>query len=221
MTDTPIEEALGEQPAQEPQEAPQEPPAAEEKPEVKPSEEGNITVPLAALHQERDARQKLAGEVEALKSQLQTPQAEPAEVPDPITDPEGYVRYNDERLSGLMQNIDQRLLTEKLNVSETYAAKNHGAQAVEDVKEWFQKQPQGFQQEALNQADPYGYAIEEQKRQTLTAQLTADPDKLDRVLKLLEGKEVGVPQSTATLPSAGPTNAPQWAGPTPLEEVFK
>jgi len=233
MTDntTNLEEALNpteqqpEEPKVEAPEAPTEEVKAEEEPKAPvEKDDGGITVPLKALHEVRDANKVLRAEMEALKQAAQ-PQPEPVAIPDPIEDPQGFADYTQNMTAQQVAKVEEQFQNRFLNMSEANAVKVHGAEAVESVKEWFAKQSPDFIQQTLGQVDPYDYAIQEQKRQSLTEQLTADPDKLDRVLRLLEGKEEPkpapvVPATTATHQSVGTRAGPQWSGPTPLEQVL-
>lgn len=194
-----------------------------EEPKGKVNDDGNITVPLKALHEERDARQKLQAEVEQMKVSLQQPAAEPEIIPDPIDDPQGYHEYTQRQINSAVGKVSQQMQSRLLDMSEAGAVRSHGKESVESVKEWFASQPQAFQQEALGAADPYDYAIQEHKRQQVTATLTADPDKLDRILKLMEGKEEPapkMPETTAMQQSVGARKGPEWSGPTPLDSIL-
>ena len=71
--ETKLEDALSgaEKPAEPAKvETPAEPVEAEKPKDEPKGTDGNITVPLAALHAERDARQKLAGELDQIKAQI-------------------------------------------------------------------------------------------------------------------------------------------------------
>lgn len=219
---SPVAEAASaesEQPEQENAAAAEaEPVESETAPKGRLNEDGGITVPIKALHEERDARQELRREVEQLKTMLSQAPAEPVEVPDPIDDPEGYAQFNRQQMQDMLTN-------ERLNLSENYAVRTHGADAVEAAKSWFATQNQNAKNEILSQPDPYEYAIQEQKRQSLTEQLSADPDKLDRVLRLLEGedepkvKAPPPPISTVTAQSAS-QREPMAPSSVSLESLF-
>lgn len=226
---TDLAEAL--EPTETPEEAAQETPAEPAPEEVKPDDEpkgkvadnGNITVPLAALLEVRDGNKALKAELENLK-QASQPAPEPETVPDPIDDPQGFAEYTQRQIQAGVGQAQQQFNSRLLDMSEASAIKTHGADKVDAVKEWFATQPPSVQQDIQGQADPYDYAIQQHQRETMTATLTADPEKLDRILKLLEGKETPaptVPGTTATHQSVGARKGPEWGGPTPLEDIFK
>lgn len=221
---TTLDDALAGE-TQQPEEQVQTEQPADDKPEETPkgSDDGNVTVPLAALHAERDKNRDLRREVEEIKQSISQPAPQPEVIPDPVDDPEGFRDWQQRQFQGLSQTFDKRLVNERANMSEGFAVRNHGQQAVEQVKEWVKSQPAAMQQEIVQQSDPYEYAIQQHKRQSLTEQLTADPDKLDRVLKLLEGKQVPektAPVSTVSQQSVGGRTVPQWSGPTSLDDIF-
>ena len=230
-TTTTLDDALaGETTQPQPEPTTQETPAEPVTEETKPAEtggvdndDGQIKVPLAALHEVRDANRALKQEMEALKATAQ-PAPEPEKIPDMFGDPEGYAAYQQRLVTGAVQQATQAMESRILNMSEANATRNHGAEAVEAAKQWALSQPAAVQAEIVGQSDPYDYAVQQHKRQSLTEQLTADPDKLDRVLKLLEGKTQAEPPkappiNTAVDQSVGARQA-QWAGPTSLDDIF-
>lgn len=229
---TTLDQALaGADTPQEPVEQAQPAEPVEAKPEDGPkggvdAETGNVTVPLAALHAERDKVRDLKREFDDLKTSLTQPaqvQPEPDEMPDPLEDPQAFRDWQSRTLQGLSQGFEQRLINERANTSESFAVRQHGQAKVDAVKEWVKTQPDSVKSDIVSQADPYEYAIQQQQRQTLTEQLTSDPAKLERVLQLLEGKQEPAkapPASTVSQQSVGGRTVPQWNGPTPLEAIF-
>lgn len=197
-----------------------------ESPEVEtPEVDGGITVPLKALQAERDERKALARELAEFKQTLvqAQPQPKPEPIPDPIEDPQAFADYTQRQVDVKVQAVQQQYQNERLNLSEAQAVRAHGQEAVEGMKSWFAQQPASLQQEVLAQADPYDFAVQQHKRQSLTDQLTSDPDKLERVLALLEGKEQPAPQApktTATAQSVGSRRGPEWSGPAKLTDLL-
>lgn len=200
--------------------------AQPEGPEVEaPEVDGGVTVPLKALQAERDERKALARELAEFKQTLvqAQPKPEPEVVPDPIEDPQAFAEYTQRQIDIKVQAVQAQHENQRLNLSEAQAVRTHGQEVVEGMKSWFAQQPASLQQEVLAQADPYDFAIQQHKRQSLTEKLTADPDKLDRVLALLEGKEQPAPQApktTATAQSVGSRRGPEWSGPAKLTDLL-
>jgi acetolactate synthase small subunit len=227
--ETNLEEALSDETtATEAVETPTPEPVAEPEQQEQPEAaevEGGVTVPLKALQAERDERKALARELAEFKQSLiqQQPKAEPEPIPDPIEDPQAFAEYTQRQINQSVQTVEQRYENQRLNLSEAHAVKAHGQEAVEAMKSWFKDQPAPLQQEVLAQADPYDYAVQQHKRQSLTDQLTADPEKLERVLKLLEGQEQPAPKApttTATAQSVGSRRGPEWPGPAKLTDLL-
>jgi hypothetical protein len=230
-TTTSLDDALaGEttQPQPEPatQGAPAEPVQDEPKPEG-PSggvdkDDGQIKVPLAALHEVRDANRALKQEMEALKASSQ-PAKEPEKAPDMFTDPEAYAAWQQRQTQAAVESVASQFEHRILNMSEAGATSRHGAETVEKAKEWALAQPASVQAEIRQQADPYEYAVQQHKKVELTSQL-ADPAMLEKFQAFLKGGEKAQakpvpPTNTAVDQSVGARN-PQWSGPTSLDDIF-
>lgn len=207
------------QPEQEPQEA--EPVAKE--PEPPADDGGQIKVPLAALHEVRDANRALKQEMEALKaSQQPAKEAEPA--PDMFADPEGYAAWQQGQVSAAIGQVTAQFESRLLNMSEAHAIGRHGADVVEKAKEWALSQPDTVKAEIVGQADPYEFAVQQHQRVTLSEQL-ADPKIAEQFQKFLNGETKqpeppkAPPTNTAVDQSVGARNV-QWAGPTSLDDIF-
>ncbi len=202
------------------QERPAEEPKADA-PEEKPkSDEGNVTVPLKALHAERDERQKLAAELEKIKGEVYK-QPEPEPAPDPIADPEGYESFQAKQLESAVMTVEEKAFVRHLNASEYRASKAYGADTVEATKEWFQSQPPAVQEEIRNHPDPYDYAVEQHKKQETAEKMTPElMEKFEAFLKGEQQEPPKAPQTTAGERTVGARKGPEWAGPTPLEAVL-
>jgi hypothetical protein len=234
-----------EAPAPEPQAEPQaEAPAAPV--ESTPREEEERTVPedVAGLRQAIQAerakrndykgeRDRLAGEMAALKAELEaarkvaaTPpapapqpvveRAEPRPIPSPIEDPAGYHAY-----------IQQDLFNRSLNMSEVMLRQQIGDDAEVDAavnkfKELAGQNP-ALRQELARQAHPYKFAFDYAKKQQALEEI-GDPDayraKLEADIRAkLEAEYSGavqqqpaaqrvvLPQSLGTARSAAPRSA--------------
>lgn len=226
---TSLDDALAGDNAQTTPEPQAETPVAEEaKPEETPKgsadDDGQIKVPLAALHEVRDANKALKQEMEALKV-AQRPAEKPEAAPDIFADPEGHAAWQQRQLNNAVGQVAQHFEARILNMSEASATRAHGAEAVEKAKEWALAQPESVKQEIIQQADPYEYAVQQHQKVALTEQL-ADPEMMEKFQQFLKG---GQPQPAQAKP-APPTNTAvdqsvgarqvQWAGPTSLDDIF-
>lgn len=205
-TEEPIEVAEG-QPVEEVKEEPKEAPQ----------------VPLAALHEVRDDNKALKAEIESLKTALQ-PKQEPQQVPDMFEDPAGYDKHINSQVLGVKAEMEQARLNDKLDISERFATKEHGKDAIETAKEWYAGQSETVKQEIIGQSDPYDYLVTQHQKSLLTEKLTADPEKMKQVLEMLEGKPVEkqtAPQSTVNSRTMSAREGPAYAGPKSLDELLK
>lgn len=219
---TPLEEILNETEAEEPEaekpEAKPEEAKVEAEPEAKEEkgeEDGESPpdpkmVPLAAKRDEVRKRQAAEEDLrltrlelaEARRVRQETPQAEPETPPDPLEDPEGFSQYLENK-----QNFN--LLNQKLNLSQSFAERQHGAKEVADGLQAFQTMVQTdptLQARMQNDPDPYGFIMEHVKShgavdaaggmqawmEAETARITAE----------LEGKsaETAKAETTSTIP---------------------
>lgn len=233
MTDKLLDEALAPEPSEEapatetPQEQPEE--AAPETPEEAPTsgaERGEVTVPLAALHAERDARQKLAAEVEAIKAAAQ-PKEEQKAAPDPYADPEGFAKWQQDQTQQQIAQVQMQFRSDLLNLSKASASRVHGADKAQEAEDWVKEQPQHVQQQILSQADPYEAAIQEKAKAEVAEQVKG----LDQntLAQFLEWQKNGgqtpapaptVPVSTVKAQSVGARRGPEWTGPTSLDDII-
>jgi hypothetical protein len=205
--------------AEEPIEVVEEQPIEEAKEEPKEAPQ----VPLAALHEVRDDNKALKAKIESLESALR-PRKEPEPVPDMFEDPAGYDKYINSQVSGVKAEMEQARLNDKLDISERFATKEHGKDAIEAAKEWYAGQSETAQQEIIGQSDPYDYLVAQHQKSLLTEKLTADPEKMKQVLEMLEGKPVekqAAPQSTINSRSISGREGPSYAGPKSLDELLK
>lgn len=224
-TETPLEDILNrETPAEEPVEEGQEQPP--EEPTKTPAEEPKAEqpmVPLAAVHEARDLARDLKAELEAMKA-AQKPKEEPKPVPDPIVDPDAFREHNQGQFTQLEQALEQKLMNSRLNMSEYQAVRTAGSDKVEAVKEWVKTQPEYAVAEILQHPDPYAFAIEKHESAQL-AQKMSDPETRRQFEAFLANQNNPSPAPTAPATTANARNVggragPQWAGPTPLEQIL-
>lgn len=198
-----------EAPANEPAAEP-EAPAGETPPEapVEKPEPGHV--PLSALLDERDRRQKAEQQLADAAAN-----AAPVEVPDRETDPEGHEAYVQEQ-NGLA------LINQTLNFSEKWARKEHGTELVDAAKSWaiakFDTDP-AFASRVLLDADPYEIAIAEyQQEQLLTKVKDIPATELDEFLAWKAAKAKGEdPPEPAASAQSQPAAAAQAAAPAPAK----
>ena len=111
-------------------------------------------VPLSAMLEERDKRKAVEERLRAYEAQQQQ------WTPDPYEDPEGHAAWRD-------QQIDQRILTERLNFSERLARRDYGADVVDKARDWaleqFQRDPL-YYQKVMSNPDPYEAVVQDYKQ---------------------------------------------------------
>lgn len=178
-TQEPEQEAQAEEPeAQEPEqkESAEESTGAKEEaspPEATTDEQGRL-IPVTALLDEREKRQKFEREAEELrrwKEEQERQRQQGEKRPDFWENPE-------QALGHLRQEFQQQLWNEKLNISEAQARRAMGDEIVDEATEAFKaevaKNPALFQQ-LQSQRDPYGFVVDWHKRQEFLSEVQ-DPD---------------------------------------------
>lgn len=216
-------EAKAEAPEPEPAEKGDEAPEAkaEEAPEevVPPTTEK--MVPEAALLAERRKRQALEEQEQFWKDL----KAQKESQPDPLEDPEGAYR-------SLQQTVDQRILNERLNMSEMMHRQSKGDQAVDAAVEAFgeaAKQTPAMQQQALQHRDPYGFVLKWHEQQTQIAEIgnlddwkakTREALKAELMAEMKADQPIQQPTDMSDVPSK-PPGTRGYSGPTPLDDLLK
>lgn len=220
----PARDESGKFKAKEPEAAPEPEPVAAIQPEA-PKQPDPGFVPLSAVLDERDRRQKLEGELAQLRAAQQ-----PEEMPDPDRDPVGFANYQ-------RAEFQKSILNERLNFSERFARKEHGAEAVEAAKQWAQTKFASdplYVQQIYADADPYEKLVTDYRREQFFSQVS-DPSELDefRAWKAAKGQIAqtqAAPAATATpapaIPPPSLASAPSAGSvltePEPTEEdIFK
>ena len=172
------------------------PPAAEEKQAQ--------NVPLTALLDEREKRQKYERELEEMRrwrQQVEGQQRQPS------------FRDNPEAvLSQMQQQQEQRLVAEKLKQSRFMAEREFGKDTVDEAYKYFDEHPQESQA-LLNEPSPFHAAVEHYKRQKLLQEVGSDPEawrekERERLKKELmsesaQKKPDAPPRSLASAPGSG------------------
>ncbi len=161
----PEQEAKAPEPEQEPQQAEAEESTGEKEeaspPEATTDEQGRL-IPVTALLDEREKRQKFEREAEELRrwKQEQERQRQPEKRPDFWESPE--------------QAVQAYVTAEKLKQSKFLAEREFGADLVNEAYNYFEQNPQESHQ-LLNHPSPFHAAVEHYKRQKFLNEVQ-DPD---------------------------------------------
>ena len=190
-----------------PSEAAQAPPEANPAPAPDPAPEAAPAdpqqhgfVPIAALLDERDKRQAADAEAQRLRQWRQQQEEMARRQPPPSLDedPHGFHEHQ-------AQQFQSALYDQKLAFSQRMAVVEHGKDAVEAAKAWYDSyaaQDPFFDRKVASSEDPYGVVIAEWKRQQLLSKV--DPTDLDAFLAW-KAQQAG--QAPAVNPNA-PAGAP-------------
>jgi len=229
-------EAGDHQAPEEPQEA-----TGEKEPEASPvpeKEADSPTVPITALHGERERRQAAERELAAYRQQ----QSQVAE-PDPYEDPDGFASYRQQQAQSVQarqnqQNLNNILMNERINITEVIARRDH--EDYDQVKDVFADAAQNNPAliAGLREApDPAGYAYREGQKIMAQQEIGNDPAAYREKIKAEILAELRTEQNSADkaekdLRSSIPTHladqrsvsarsGPEWGGPASLDDIFK
>lgn len=181
------EQAVAEIAAEE--DAPEDQPETVERPadaatEVEqPIVEQERMVPLAALQEERRARQAMQDELDRFRRQQGEVQAKPQAIPDPVDDPNGYNAHISHQIAMVEANT-------RFNMSEVMAREKHGDEVVQAAIAWGMEKAKsnpGFQQEVLAQPNPIDWIVRQQKRDAMLGEIGDDPKAYARKIAEAEG----------------------------------
>lgn len=187
------------------EEAPPEPqaePPVEPEPEAKPEPQH---VPITAMLDERDKRKALEQELAQLRASQQ--QQQPQAVPDVFEDPDGFAAYQD-------QKVQQALYQQNLRWSERTATIEHGAETVNQAKDWAVARCDAdpyFNAKVAASPDPIGFAVSEWKREQIASQVT--PEDLTQ---FQAWKAAQAQLDASAQPSAATTTSPRTPPPRSL-----
>lgn len=147
-------------------------------------------VPLTALLNEREKRQRLEGELATLRTTQETQEADGAltfDFPDPNRDPAGYARAQ----AGF-QNL--QLLNERMNFSERFARMKHTDDVVQAAHDWaitrFKADP-SYEERIMHEADPYEAIVKDHKVQTRGEEVKDDDWTAFQAWKAQQAAEAG------------------------------
>jgi hypothetical protein len=162
-------------------------------------------VPITALLDERDKRQRLEQQLAAYQARERA-QQQPREMPNPVEDAEGYTRT-------LAQTFEQRLQASALKQSEFFAKREFGAELVDEAMAYFDNQPRHVSEQFLAEASPFHAAVEWFKQQKEVSE-RASPDFEAKLRAKLRAEweaeraespstRPNIPRSLAEAPSTG------------------
>lgn len=123
-------------------------PAAEGAPPA-PAEKPSRDIPLTALLDEREKRQRLEAELAMLRRQVQ-PQPK---MPDPVEDAAGYTQ-------AIQAQIEQLRTSDRLAMSQFLAEEKYGKEIVDEAMAFFDEQPRHVSAQFLTERSPFHAAVE-------------------------------------------------------------
>lgn len=161
-------------------------------------------VPLSAVLDEREKRQKLEREIAEIRAQQQ-----PSKVPSIQEDPEAFAAYQH-------QLVQQTATNTKFETSEIVARQQHGDDTVQKAMDWAMERSNtspAFAAEYLKQKHPIDWAVRQHKRDTLVSSIGDDEEAYIR----RRAAELGLaPAPQTETPQGQPAPAsPQPAVPKP------
>lgn len=145
--------------------------------------DANRHVPLRELKGERTKRQEAEARAKEYETKLrayedlllrQSQQSQPAQhapqeqMPDPYTDPDGYLR-------AIMAETEHRQRTHIANLSEANARRTHGDKLIDEATQWAGQTGQAAQF-FYKSADPYHDVVQSYRRYQALQQIGPDPD---------------------------------------------
>lgn len=218
LKDEPVEPEQVEavEPAPEPEPAPEEPKGeTESAPPAPETSEGQV--PYAALKEERRKRQELEARIA---------EKEKVKAPDPVVDPEAYNKH-------IQETINQRILSERVDMSEELVRQQVGDEAVDSAfaafKDALQTEPHLYQA-VMSSRSPYKAIVDWHSRQRVLETVGTDLDAYKQRLREEIQAELAAQQPDPVLkPSPTPSlaNRPSavkrgdaFTGPTPLEDIL-
>lgn len=182
-----------------------------------PEKEDANHVPVGALKDERAKRQAAERERDELRRWRQGIEAQANEHRlSQIEDP-------DERLQAHQQQWQQNVASQRLELSRRYAERQHGAEFVNEVVEFFNDPAHmAMSHQFMRSDDPFGAAVDYYNAQKALAEIGSDPgsykDRLREELRaeimaeLSPAKPKAPPPSMAAAPASGGKTPPIGTG---------
>lgn len=169
---------------------------AEAKSEAGDREGGNI--PITALLDEREKRQRAERERDELKRLTE----QPAQLPEPpdVYDTEAYAKWQAEQTVTFVRSA-------QLDVQEDFAREKHGDEVVEQAKVWAEERVKAnpaFFPQMMSQRNPWAYVVAEYQRDKLVGSI--DTSELEK-FRQWQAAQTQLATETAA-PAATPTPTP-------------
>ena len=178
-------------------------------------------IPIAAVLDEREKRQKFERELEEYKRKYEEVTRKPPQPLDPLADPEAFERQLNERI----ERVRWDAIT---NASLVAATRHHGPEKVKAAEEWLQQELQSnpaIWQAIQRQPDPYDFVVSQHQRTLRMAKLgDEDPEafaqkwaEANGYVKAGQAQAVGgaSPSQQPTLPRPSLASAPSAGGKAP------
>lgn len=181
-----------------------------------------------AIREEREKRQQLERELQAIKDQLAQPKEPPAPPPSIWDDEDAALEHRDNRV--LSTAVQQATLNATLAVSESWARRTNPD--FDEMKAEFLRMAENnpeLAQQALADPDPWDKAYKIAKNaRTMTELGATDLDSLKaKIREELEAEYAakappvpGLPPTLSTERNLGTRSGPAWSGPKPLSELL-
>lgn len=191
-------------------------------------------VPVTAILDERERRQKAEAEAERYRRMYQeTQQKEQAKPPEFFDNPDERLAYERQQLTS---GFSQQMRTQMLTMSRFLAEREFGQDEVKAAYDYFEQHPQ-LSHQLLQHASPYHAAVEFYRKQKLADEIGGNPDAYKQKLieeltpqlkqQLLAELQAELPQSKsripgslAAAPSAGKTEPAAFKEPAALQGFF-
>jgi len=200
------------EPSQEPVPADVPTPAPEPAPTpdlAAPADESNAPLTpsmLAATLAERDRRQAAEArvrELEQWRAQQEALIQRQQTTPDPYADPEGFQAY---QLQVVQQAAQAELYNQNLRLSQRMAAIEHGKDAVEAAKAWFDGEgckDAHFNAKVQASDDPYDTVVKEWRARQIVEKF--NPTEFEEFQRWKSSQSQQAPTASGMVPAARPT----------------
>lgn len=175
-------------------------PVATPAPEPVKAEPGHV--PISALLDEREKRQRFERELAELRAQQQ-----PSKIPSVTEDPEAFAAYQ-------QQLVQQTATNTKFETSELVARQQHGDDPVQKAMDWAMERSSAspaFAAEYLKQKHPIDWAVRQHKRDTFVNEIGDDPEAYKARIRAEIAAEAAQPHA----PQGQAPASPQPAAPKP------
>ena len=190
------------------------------------------SVPVTALLDEREKRQRIEAEAEQMRREVaeyrrreEQARQKPVEAPDILEDPAGYRQH-------VEQVFDQRLNAQRLQMSRFMAEREFGKETVDAAFEFFNRHPRDSWA-LIQEPSPFHAAVDAYKRAQAVEEFGTDPNayreklraemeaemresiRAELAAEMTPNRPKSPPRSLASAASSG-SNAP----PIPVDPLF-